>query len=89
MTKKKKLTFFKNNCRALNYGAIGAILGHELTHGFDPNGRFYDGDGNYRQWWTNETILEYSDRTKCFIDHYNTYYEVEASLVTILQSNWY
>ncbi|KYM86538.1 Neprilysin-2, partial [Atta colombica] len=73
--------FYELGLEALNYGAIGAILGHELTHGFDPNGRFYDGDGNYRQWWTNESILEYSDRTKCFIDHYNTYYEVEASLV--------
>ncbi|XP_012063295.1 PREDICTED: phosphate-regulating neutral endopeptidase [Atta cephalotes] len=71
--------FYELGLEALNYGAIGAIFGHELTHGFDPNGRFYDGDGNYRQWWTNESILEYSDRTKCFIDHYNTYYEVEVN----------
>ncbi|KAG5316345.1 NPL11 protein, partial [Acromyrmex insinuator] len=69
--------FYELGLEALNYGAIGAILGHELTHGFDPNGRFYDGDGNYRQWWTNESILEYTSRTKCFIDDYNTYYEVD------------
>ncbi|XP_018348691.1 PREDICTED: neprilysin-11-like [Trachymyrmex septentrionalis] len=70
--------FYGLGLEALNYGAIGAILGHELTHGFDPFGRFYDGDGNYRQWWTDESILEYSSRTQCFIDHYNTYYEVEV-----------
>lgn len=73
--------FIRNdlNCRALNYGAIGAILGHELTHGFDNTGRHYDSDGNVRQWWSNETITEYTERTQCFIDHYNTYYEDEVS----------
>ncbi|KAG5331816.1 ECE1 enzyme, partial [Acromyrmex charruanus] len=69
--------FYELGLEALNYGAIGTVLGHELTHGFDTSGRLYDGDGNLRQWWTNETILEYSDRTQCFIDHYNTYYEVD------------
>ncbi|XP_018361879.1 PREDICTED: endothelin-converting enzyme 1-like [Trachymyrmex cornetzi] len=70
--------FYELGLEALNYGAIGAIIGHEFTHGFDPNGRFYNGDGNLWQWWTNESILEYLDRTQCFIDHYNTYYEVEV-----------
>ncbi|XP_018348692.1 PREDICTED: neprilysin-21-like [Trachymyrmex septentrionalis] len=70
--------FYELGLEALNYGAIGAILGHELTHGFDTSGRLYDGDGNLRQWWTNETISEYSNRTQCFINHYNTYYEVEV-----------
>ncbi|KAG5316370.1 ECE1 enzyme, partial [Acromyrmex insinuator] len=69
--------FYELGLEALNYGAIGTVLGHELTHGFDTSGRLYDGDGNLRQWWTNETILEYSDKTQCFIDHYNTYYEVD------------
>ncbi|XP_071644793.1 endothelin-converting enzyme homolog isoform X2 [Temnothorax longispinosus] len=70
--------FYELGLEALNYGAIGTILGHELTHGFDSSGRHYDSDGNLRQWWTNETISEYSDRTQCFIDHYNTYYENEV-----------
>ncbi|XP_012536984.1 endothelin-converting enzyme homolog [Monomorium pharaonis] len=70
--------FYELGLEALNYGAIGTILGHELTHGFDNSGRHYDGDGNLRQWWTNETISEYSDRTQCFIDHYNTYYMDEV-----------
>lgn len=67
------------NRRALNYGAIGSVLGHELTHGFDNSGRYYDSNGNLREWWTNETVSEYTERTQCFIDHYNTYYEDEAS----------
>ncbi|EZA60937.1 Neprilysin-1 [Ooceraea biroi] len=67
--------FYELGLEALNYGAIGSILGHELSHGFDNSGRLYDSDGNLRQWWTNETSTEYTKRTQCFIEHYNTYYE--------------
>lgn len=66
------------NCRALNYGAIGTVLGHELTHGFDNSGRQYDGDGNVRQWWTKDTIEKYKDRTECFVEQYNSFYEEEV-----------
>ncbi|XP_025262790.1 endothelin-converting enzyme homolog isoform X2 [Camponotus floridanus] len=69
--------FYELGLQTLNYGAIGSVLGHELTHGFDNSGRYYDSDGNLREWWTNETISEYTKRTQCFIDHYNTYYEDE------------
>ena len=37
---------------AINYGAVGAVIGHEMTHGFDDQGRKFDGDGNLRDWWT-------------------------------------
>ncbi|XP_014603364.1 PREDICTED: neprilysin-1 [Polistes canadensis] len=70
--------FYELGLEALNYGAIGTVLGHELTHGFDNSGRQYDSNGNLRQWWTNETISEYTERTQCFIDHYNSYYEDEV-----------
>ncbi|XP_076659476.1 M13 family metallopeptidase neprilysin 5 [Halictus rubicundus] len=70
--------FYELGLEALNYGAIGTVLGHELTHGFDNNGRHYDSVGNVRQWWTNETILEYTAKTECFIKHYNGYYEEEV-----------
>ncbi|KAK2582464.1 hypothetical protein KPH14_004770 [Odynerus spinipes] len=70
--------FYELGLEALNYGAIGTVLGHELTHGFDNSGRQYDSNGNLRQWWTNETISEYTERTQCFIDHYSNYYEDEV-----------
>ena len=60
--------------RALNYGSIGTILGHELTHGFDDSGRMFDKNGNLVQWWSNDTISEYINRTECFIDQYSHYY---------------
>lgn len=66
--------FFLLGLDALNYGAIGSILGHELTHGFDDQGRKYDKDGNILQWWTNKTIMEYEKRTQCFVDQYNHYH---------------
>lgn len=75
--------FFFFKLRVLNYGAIGTILGHELTHGFDNSGRLYDGDGNYRRWWTNDTILEYKDKADCFVEHYGTYYEEEVIIKLI------
>ncbi|TMW40198.1 hypothetical protein DOY81_014722, partial [Sarcophaga bullata] len=59
---------------ALNYGSIGTILGHELTHGFDDSGRMFDKNGNLVQWWSNDTISEYINRTECFIDQYSHYY---------------
>ncbi|XP_076238270.1 M13 family metallopeptidase neprilysin 5 [Calliopsis andreniformis] len=70
--------FYELGLEALNYGAIGTVLGHELTHGFDNSGRHFDSDGNVRQWWTNETILEYTEKAECFIKHYNSYYEQEV-----------
>ncbi|XP_020709733.2 neprilysin-1 isoform X2 [Athalia rosae] len=67
--------FYELGLESLNYGAIGTVLGHELTHGFDNSGRQFDSTGNLRQWWSNETIDEYTEKTQCFVDHYGTYYE--------------
>lgn len=60
-------------CRVLNYGSLGSILGHELTHGFDNTGRKFDYEGNENMWWTNQTIEEYEKRTTCFVNHYESY----------------
>ncbi|XP_022902040.2 neprilysin [Onthophagus taurus] len=57
----------------LNYGAMGSVLGHELTHGFDNTGRKFDKYGNYIQWWSNETIETFETKTKCFVEQYNNY----------------
>jgi putative endopeptidase len=58
---------------AANYGAIGAVIGHELTHGFDDQGRKYDAQGNLRDWWTPEDGREFEARTQKLVDQYNGY----------------
>jgi len=68
---------FRSLCvlgRALNYGSIGTILGHELTHGFDDSGRRFDRAGNMVEWWSNRTIDEYVNRTECFVEQYSRYH---------------
>ncbi|KAL5244166.1 hypothetical protein ACI65C_011576 [Semiaphis heraclei] len=65
--------FFGHDLQMLNYGFLGSILGHELTHGFDNTGRKFDHDGNENMWWTNQTIAEYEKRSDCFIRHYESY----------------
>ncbi|KAK7866898.1 hypothetical protein R5R35_001640 [Gryllus longicercus] len=65
--------FYGLGLEALNYGAIGAIMGHELTHGFDDQGRRYDKYGNLKQWWTESTLQEYEKRVQCIVEQYNKY----------------
>ncbi|KAM8976490.1 phosphate-regulating neutral endopeptidase PHEX [Pelodytes ibericus] len=66
--------------RSLSYGAIGVIVGHEFTHGFDNNGRKYDKDGNLYSWWTNESEDRFKEKSKCIVDQYNDYYWKQAGL---------
>ncbi|XP_069015864.1 phosphate-regulating neutral endopeptidase PHEX [Embiotoca jacksoni] len=66
--------------RSLSYGAIGVIVGHELTHGFDNNGRKYDKNGNLDQWWSNSSVTAFNEKTHCVIEQYNNYYWGEAGL---------
>jgi putative endopeptidase len=56
---------------AANYGGIGAVIGHEIGHGFDDQGSKYDGDGNLVNWWTQIDRDEFEKRTKRLIDQYN------------------
>ena len=58
---------------AYNYGAIGAIIGHEMTHGFDDQGRKFDHEGNMVNWWTEEDAVEYSKRTDVIKQQYANY----------------
>ncbi|RQM22078.1 hypothetical protein B5M09_013988, partial [Aphanomyces astaci] len=53
-----------------NFGGIGAVIGHEITHGFDNNGRQYDSDGNLKQWWSNATSTAFNTKSQCIIDQY-------------------
>ncbi|MBV9210374.1 MAG: M13 family metallopeptidase, partial [Acidobacteria bacterium] len=64
---------------ALNYGAIGAVIGHELTHGFDDTGSQFDAEGNLRLWWTPEDLKNYQSRTSCVENQFNGF-KVEEGL---------
>ena len=64
--------FFDMNADdAFNYGAIGVVIGHEMTHGFDDQGAKYDKDGNLRQWWTDEDTRRFEERTHVMRDFFN------------------
>lgn len=58
---------------AVNYGAIGAVIGHELSHGFDDQGRRVDGDGNLRDWWTEEDEARFMERAEKLVAQYSEY----------------
>jgi len=57
----------------VNYGAIGVVIGHELTHGFDDQGRRYDGDVNLRDWWTASDTKAFETRADCIAQEYGTF----------------
>ena len=63
---------------AVNYGAIGAIIGHEFSHGFDDQGRKSDGDGNLRDWWTERDQQEFKDRAHRLVEQYSAYSPIEG-----------
>ncbi|HRW21090.1 MAG TPA: M13 family metallopeptidase [Bacteroidales bacterium] len=63
--------FYMNADDAVNYGAIGVVIGHEMTHGFDDQGRHYDKDGNLAQWWTDEDAERFNEKTKVLVDRFN------------------
>jgi endothelin-converting enzyme/putative endopeptidase len=62
--------FDKERDAAVNYGAIGGVIGHEITHGFDDEGRKFDAKGNLRDWWTPADAKAYEERGKCISDEY-------------------
>ncbi len=58
---------------AVNYGGIGAVIGHELTHGFDDEGRNFDAKGNLSSWWTSEDSAKFVQKAKMIVDQFNSY----------------
>ena len=64
---------------AVNYGGIGAVIGHEISHGFDDQGSKFDGKGNLHEWWTPEDRKNFIDRGDCVVNQFNGY-EVEPGL---------
>ena len=63
---------------AMNYGGMGAVIGHELTHGFDDEGRKYDAQGNLRDWWTKEDADRFTTQANLVVDQFSSYVAVDS-----------
>jgi putative endopeptidase len=70
--------YFSNGDDAVNYGGIGLVIGHEITHGFDDQGRQYDADGNLKDWWSAEDAKKFKERAQNIINQYNGYIAVDT-----------
>jgi putative endopeptidase len=62
---------------ALNFGGMGAVIGHELTHGFDDQGALFDSQGNLHDWWTPADQKAFKERTQCIVDEYDQFVAVD------------
>ncbi|KPP69864.1 membrane metallo-endopeptidase-like 1-like [Scleropages formosus] len=65
--------FSKHQLQALNFGGIGMVIGHEITHGFDDNGRNFDKDGNMNNWWSNYSAEHFKDQSQCMVQQYGNF----------------
>ncbi|NBC84152.1 MAG: M13 family peptidase [Bacteroidetes bacterium] len=65
--------FYQTQDDAVNYGAIGVVIGHEMTHGFDDKGRQYDKEGNLNDWWTQTDAERFDNKSKVLVDQYNQF----------------
>ncbi len=74
-----QVPFFDPNADdAFNYGVMGAIIGHELTHGFDDQGAQFDADGNLKMWWSESDYKNFKDKTKLIIEQFNNYQAIDT-----------
>uniref|UniRef100_A0AAX7US62 Membrane metallo-endopeptidase-like 1 n=1 Tax=Astatotilapia calliptera TaxID=8154 RepID=A0AAX7US62_ASTCA len=65
--------FSKHQHQALNFGGIGMVIGHEITHGFDDNGRNFDQDGNMLNWWSNYSAEHFKEQSQCMVQQYGNF----------------
>lgn len=72
--------FSADRPRYMNYGAIGQIIGHEITHGFDDQGRQFDLDGNLANWWQTDTQKQFLEKAQCIIKQYGNYTDAKTNL---------
>ena len=70
--------FFADADDAVNYAAIGAVIGHELTHGFDDQGSQFDEQGNMKNWWTKDDQTKFQAKTKMVVEQYNSYVAIDS-----------
>lgn len=73
--------------RSLNYGGIGVVIGHEITHGFDDKGRLFDKDGNLHRWWKDEAIYGFHERAQCLIGNRRNIYSLKLSFQLLLANS--
>jgi putative endopeptidase len=74
-----QVPFFDVNADdAFNYGVMGSIIGHELTHGFDDQGSQFDADGNLKMWWTETDYKNFTDKTKLIIEQFDNYVAIDT-----------
>lgn len=73
--------FYEKGDNAVNYGGIGMVIGHEITHGFDDQGSQYDGEGNLKNWWTEEDAKAYKALTDKFVKQYNAYEPLDSIFI--------
>ena len=64
--------------KALNFGGIGVVIGHEITHGFDDKGKQFDEQGNINQWWDSSSSTSFRDKAMCIINQYSQFLVAEA-----------
>ena len=64
--------------KALNFGGIGVVIGHEITHGFDDKGKQFDEQGNINQWWDTSSSTSFRDKAMCIINQYSQFLVAEA-----------
>jgi putative endopeptidase len=67
---------------AVNYGGMGAVIGHEMTHGFDDHRRQYDAAGNLRDWWSEESAAKFNERSQAVVQQYSEYETAPGSTST-------
>lgn len=64
----------------MNYAAIGEVIAHEITHGFDDKGSGFDSNGNWYNWWNTKTREFFLQKAKCFIEQYGNYTNLKSNL---------
>ncbi|KAL1482224.1 hypothetical protein MTO96_050348, partial [Rhipicephalus appendiculatus] len=65
---------------SLNYGSLGSVIGHEITHGFDDEGSQYDADGKLENWWSNQTRTKFTNKAECFVRQYGNITDKMANM---------
>lgn len=73
--------FYMDADDAVNYGAIGVVIGHEMTHGFDDKGRLFDKDGNLADWWTEEDAKSFETQSQVLVDQFNSFVILDSLFV--------